>query len=392
MRILSKLLQRLYKHNHSGPDDYDTDVVGVSHYHRALKQICQICGMSCGRVEIHVPSKLICDDDNPYDAKAVRIDIHNKTVGHLSRSRARQFRLALKSAGYRGSIVACPAIIVGGGACRDGYEGHFGVRIDLSDAYVGYSGRLDLSEPMNETPIERGNFTTLSSELEQVDIHVLKTCEVGDPVVLWTPGSDGNTNRVHIYSGDSVGGQGKIGVVPQKVGRKIISRAYGGLGFESYLAEKTKKGCKICCKLPSQTRIDDSIKIARQEQITERQGRIAELSKKYNPTKKSFSIKIQLPKNTNLREGQRLFFTNRTIDEYVTEYGFEIDFADEAGRSVVAHKYAVTERCQRILKAHFSGYEMTFKILSIDRPDKSVLKCLDSISAMVNVEFHKKTD
>ena len=382
MGILSRLIHGSRKCiTLSGSGNYDAEVVGESHYQPALEQICG--GRSSEAIEKRLEAELRLDNRNPYDAKAVRVVIHNKTVGYLARLHARHYRQALESLGNKGATVICPAIIAGGGDRGDDYTGYFGVRLDLPEAYI---------EPVSESPIEEDNSTTVSFELEQVDIHVLKTCEVGDPVVLWTPGSDGNTSRVHIYSGDSVGGQGKIGVVPRKVGRKIISRAYGGLGFESYLAEKTKKGCKICCKLPSQTRIDDSIKIARQEQITERQGRIAELSKKYNPTKKSFSIKIQLPKNTNLREGQRLFFTNRTIDEYVTEYGFEIDFADEAGRSVVAHKYAVTERCQRILKAHFSGYEMTFKILSIDRPDKSVLKCLDSISAMVNVEFHKKTD
>lgn len=39
-----------------------------------------------------VEAQLVLDDDNPYDPKAVRIDIRGETVGHLSRELARDYR------------------------------------------------------------------------------------------------------------------------------------------------------------------------------------------------------------------------------------------------------------------------------------------------------------
>ena len=46
---------------------------------------------------------LVLDDDNPYDNKAVRVEIDGYLVGHLSRENARQYRKKLKEAVTQGS-------------------------------------------------------------------------------------------------------------------------------------------------------------------------------------------------------------------------------------------------------------------------------------------------
>ena len=110
-----------------GPGEYLMEIVGESHYQEALSTICG------GRIEgghnLKVAALLICDDKNPYDNKAIRIEIKGETVGHLDRERAREYRKKLTQADLLGRTVVCPAIIEGGGA--KGSWSAFGVRLDI---------------------------------------------------------------------------------------------------------------------------------------------------------------------------------------------------------------------------------------------------------------------
>jgi hypothetical protein len=112
-----------------GPGTYLGDVVGESHYQDALNVICG------GKTERGhhkiVKALLVCEDPNPYDSHAVRVDIEGKTVGHLSRMNARHFREELIAGGFAGITGVCSAEIVGGWDRGGGDEGHYGVKLDL---------------------------------------------------------------------------------------------------------------------------------------------------------------------------------------------------------------------------------------------------------------------
>lgn len=91
--------------NLSGPGTYSVDIVGESNYQSELEQICG--GRTDESQEMIVEAVLIHEDDNPYDKKAIRVDIRGKTVGYLSRENARQYRKKLKEAGYSGITATC---------------------------------------------------------------------------------------------------------------------------------------------------------------------------------------------------------------------------------------------------------------------------------------------
>ncbi|MCZ7599752.1 MAG: HIRAN domain-containing protein [Gammaproteobacteria bacterium] len=74
---------------------------------------------------------LVHEDDNPHDRYAVRVDIHGKTVGYLSRELALEFRKSIAELGHPGLTAKCNALIVGGWNRGDGDTGHFGVKLDL---------------------------------------------------------------------------------------------------------------------------------------------------------------------------------------------------------------------------------------------------------------------
>ena len=112
-----------------GPGEFRVEVVGESHYQQALEAIC---GGRCEEGhEYECTAVLVLENNNPYDNKAVRVDIEGYCTGYLSRENARAYRKELKKAGYPNLTASCDAMIVGGWDRGRDDQGHFGVRLDL---------------------------------------------------------------------------------------------------------------------------------------------------------------------------------------------------------------------------------------------------------------------
>jgi hypothetical protein len=103
----------------SGTGAYQDEVVGESHYQKDLKRLA---GKERRK---NVAARLTCEDDNPYDKKAVRVSIEGKTVGYLPKEEARPYRQQLAAMGQAGATVECEAVIV------TGKDGACGVYLDL---------------------------------------------------------------------------------------------------------------------------------------------------------------------------------------------------------------------------------------------------------------------
>jgi len=112
-----------------GPGTFEIEVVGESHYQRQLEEICG--GRFEDSARVNATAVLILDDGNPYDSKAVRVEINGYVVGHLNRENAREYRKKLKEAGHPRITAQCRALIVGGWDRGNGDCGYFGVRLDL---------------------------------------------------------------------------------------------------------------------------------------------------------------------------------------------------------------------------------------------------------------------
>ena len=115
--------------NLPGPGEYNLKAVGTSKYQSALDEICG--GKTDEGQERKVRAVLFHEDDNPHDKNAVRVDIEGRTVGHLSRSDARNYRKQLSALGHPSITAACSAMIVGGWDRGHGDAGDYGVRLDL---------------------------------------------------------------------------------------------------------------------------------------------------------------------------------------------------------------------------------------------------------------------
>ncbi|MGH8614860.1 MAG: hypothetical protein ACREYF_23240 [Gammaproteobacteria bacterium] len=112
-----------------GPGDYALEVVGEVNYQDALSRLCG--GRTKNGHFKEMIATLIHEDDNPYDSKAIRIEIENVTIGYLNRKDARAYRRQLKKRGYPGLTVTCDAMIRGGWKRGFFDRGDFGVVLDL---------------------------------------------------------------------------------------------------------------------------------------------------------------------------------------------------------------------------------------------------------------------
>jgi hypothetical protein len=111
------------------PDNapFSIPVVGESNYQEALEGFCG--GRSPDGSDRECEADLIPEDDNRYDANAVRVEIGGRTVGYLARPDAEDYRRL-----YRSRAMRCPAVIRGGWDRGPTDRGAFGVYVDL---YLG---------------------------------------------------------------------------------------------------------------------------------------------------------------------------------------------------------------------------------------------------------------
>lgn len=112
-----------------GPGTYEFDIVGESKYQDVLESICG--GRTEEGAEHLTHAVLTLEDQNPYDNKAVRVDIEGHTVGYLSRQNARSYRKQLQRLGHPRIACVCNAMVVGGWERTPSDRGHFGVKLDL---------------------------------------------------------------------------------------------------------------------------------------------------------------------------------------------------------------------------------------------------------------------
>lgn len=105
----------------SADGSYDAEVVGESNYQDDLKHLAG------GERRKQTTARLICESNNQYDPKAVRVEIGGKTIGHLSREDARAHRRKLDALKKAGAVVETPAVIV------TGSEGACGVYLDVPE-------------------------------------------------------------------------------------------------------------------------------------------------------------------------------------------------------------------------------------------------------------------
>ena len=363
----------------NGLDTFSVKVVGESHYQDNLSKICG--GFTKEGIENIATAKLVHADDNPYDNKAIRIEISGMTVGYLSRSEARYFRDQMRANGYVGLTANCKAKITGGWDRGINDVGNFGVSLDLPIEYIeSISNNVRITDNL----VLIAETDTFLFSLEKCQPEELAQCHIGDYVNFWVPKD--SLDKVYVFRCGSVGGTGRIGCVPSKDSRNVATHLNSGLKCETEIIEinANKSLCKIKCRL-----IRKEETVAKQKadfEVISTKLR-TELQSKYTPRVLSLVTKIQLPKNHHLVEGQELFLENKPIDYYVQNaMRLSVNFVDNNG-VIVAQKSYETKIILTLLRAFFNKYTVKICIKKIDKPGEYTLKYIEFIEAQVQVSF-----
>lgn len=106
---------------------FPTEVVGESHYQRAIMAVCG--GHTRDGVEHECIATVRPDPSNSFDPDAVEVLIGGQRVGFLSREEAPRMKVALAAVGL--GSATCGARINGGWRTNQYDEGHFGVRLAI---------------------------------------------------------------------------------------------------------------------------------------------------------------------------------------------------------------------------------------------------------------------
>ena len=107
------------------------ELVGEANYQDALDSIC---GGKCeDGHKLRCTAQLCFQEDNPHDPNAVVALIKGKVVGYVPRTIAAEMRSSILRLNPDEQPVTCDAQIVGGWIRDEEDEGHYGVKLSLSN-------------------------------------------------------------------------------------------------------------------------------------------------------------------------------------------------------------------------------------------------------------------
>ena len=112
-------------------DGYTFEAAGESHRQEVLDAIC---GGKCEEGHnLEVTAQLLLIEGNPYDPNAVGVFVNSQLVGYVPRHVAPHMRAEILRLSPDERPVTCDAQIVGGWDRGHGAEGHYGIRLSLSN-------------------------------------------------------------------------------------------------------------------------------------------------------------------------------------------------------------------------------------------------------------------
>lgn len=220
-----------------------------------------------------------------------------------------------------------------------------------------------------------------SFAIEQVNIEELDFVILGDHVNLWA--SVDAPTKVVIFRRGSIGGQGRLGLVPRSCATLIADQRSLNLPIETEVIEKTSSSCRIGCRLVQAEE--------RNRAIEEERGKLrAEFTKPYRP-KKPIVVEMSAPEAVTFQEGQQLKFKDESVDHYAVSPSVKLEFII-APNAPLAFLRAGADQRTRILRAHFSGFTIHAQVSKV-APEPVYAGDRDSIwkeaSATVQISFTK---
>ncbi|NCC74033.1 MAG: hypothetical protein EOM06_11605 [Sphingobacteriia bacterium] len=221
-------------------------------------------------------------------------------------------------------------------------------------------------------------------EVENPVYRELNQCIIGDFVSFW---HDSELENIRIYRRGTVGGLGRIGDVPYEYYSSIYDHLQQKLEFETEILDITTG--RIRCRLVPKAETDANWS----KMVQANSDRLStEVTKKYKrKPKDGFEIRITLPKNHSLNEGDFLYLEKQSLTHYIqNSKPFNINLVNEKDE-IVGIYGSFFDLCIRMLRAFYNGYTVKLKITSVRKPDIYEMKYIDTVYAMAIVIFEPET-
>lgn len=194
-----------------------------------------------------------------------------------------------------------------------------------------------------------------------------------------------NSNTVLIYRSGTMGGVGRIGIVPNKYSGQIIRDLKNKRPYVGQILSLSRSEVRIRYKRPSSKRM----KKIQSDYDKKRNSDLEQLlSQDYNPTK-GFHVSVDFKKDKTFKIGEVLEIKFQDRDHYIKKsQALGLNFYNQKAE-LVATKNNQPDKIRRILRAHFNNYKIKTEISSIKALDKYELKYYDRIPGSVIIDFEK---
>ena len=196
-----------------------------------------------------------------------------------------------------------------------------------------------------------------------------------------------NSNTVFIYRSGTMGGRGRIGVVPNQYSKQIINDLKKDRTYQAEIVELSTSNVTIQYFRPSPKKMER----VQKNYLNKRSQQLQQLlNKDYNP-QKGFSISVNFDKTGSYEVDDPVNIRFREKEHYIKNpQSLELDFYNQNGQKI-ANKSNHPDKIRRILRAYFNDYTIHAKISSIRDLDKYELKYYEHIPGAVRIDFEKNT-
>jgi hypothetical protein len=175
--------------------DHEVRLVGESQFQKHLEFCAGGRTQDGARVPL-VTAVLVAEPNNPYDNKAIRVDVGGRCVGYIARDETHRFHPILRQLASVGRPASCRALITGGWDRGNDDRGSFGVILSMH-------ATLEVTDDPYLLPFARGRVSLVGEEACQDRLEALLGNRDRAEVVVTL--EDDGTTITALLGGEPVG-------------------------------------------------------------------------------------------------------------------------------------------------------------------------------------------
>jgi len=184
----------------------------------------------------------------------------------------------------------------------------------------------------------------------------LQECEDGDSLALWTKPE---VDLIYAYRSGTVNGQGKVVTISKHDNPKLVEMLDIGWSVDLTLI---KKGTILKFQLTADPPEVVAERAAAYEKVLREEARQL-LTRAYSPAKRELSVQLRSREGRQFRVGEAMSMPIKPLETYLEDLIYDVRLVGESG--TVGWVCAATEIRQRILRAHFNGYQVSGVVTSV---------------------------